>query len=126
MRFLGMEVSKRKIKDGEREEWYVTQRSYIKDLIEKNEAQIKKKIPVTRNQAHIEAPASTPTLEEVRGAQKFVGEVLWLLTRTRPDLMYGVSPMGSHVLKNPVKIMELGNQMKGYLKRTQDEDFATR
>ena len=42
MRFLGMEVSKRKIEDREREEWYVTQRSYIKDLIEKNEEQIKK------------------------------------------------------------------------------------
>jgi hypothetical protein len=122
MRFLGMEVSKRKIEDGEREEWYVTQRSYIKDLIEKNEEKKKeRKIPVTRDQAHIEAPASTPTLEEVRGAQKFVGEVFWLLTRSCPDLMYGVSRMGSHVLKNPVKIMELGNQMKGYLKRTQDE-----
>jgi hypothetical protein len=108
-----MEVSKRKSKrkaeDGEREEWYVTQRSYIKDLIEKSEEKVKeRKIPVTRDQAHIEAPASTPTLEEVRGAQKCVGEVLWLLTRSRPDLMYGVSRMGSNVLKNPVKVMELG------------------
>ena len=50
MRFLGMEVSKRKIEDREREEWYVTQRSYIKDLIEKNEEQIKKRslLPVTK------------------------------------------------------------------------------
>ena len=122
IRFLGMEMSKRKAEDGEREEWYVTQRSYIKDLIEKSEEKVKeRKIPVTRDQAHIEAPASTPTLEEVRGAQKCVGEVLWLLTRSRPDLMYGVSRMGSNALKNPVKVMELGDQMKGYLKRTQDE-----
>ena len=35
--------------------------------------------------------------------------------------MYGVSRMGSNVLKNPVKVMELGEQMKGYLKRTQEE-----
>ena len=77
IRFLGMEVSKRKAEDGEREEWYVTQTSYIKDLIEKREEKVKeRKIPVTRDQAHIEAPASTPTLEEVRGTQKCVGEVL--------------------------------------------------
>ena len=37
------------------------------------------------------------------------------------SFMYGVSLMGSNVLKNPVKVMELGDQMKGYLKRTQDE-----
>ena len=34
IRFLGMEVSKKKAEDGEREEWYVTQRSYIKELVE--------------------------------------------------------------------------------------------
>jgi hypothetical protein len=122
IRFLGTEVSKRKAEDGEREEWHVTQRSYIKDLMEKSEEKVKeRKIPVTRDQAHIETPASPPTLEEVRGAQKCVGEVLWLLTRSRPDLMYSVSRMGSNVLKNPVQVMELGDQMKGYLKRTQDE-----
>jgi hypothetical protein len=50
-----MEVSKRKSKrkaeDGEREEWYVTQRSYIKDLIEKSEEKVKKErslLPVTK------------------------------------------------------------------------------
>ena len=35
--------------------------------------------------------------------------------------MYGVNRMGSNVLKDPVKVMELGEQMKGYLKRTQEE-----
>ena len=29
--------------------------------------------------------------------------------------MYGVNRMGSNVLKDPVKVMELGEQMKGYL-----------
>ena len=35
IRFLGMEVSKKKAEDGEREEWYVTLRSYIQELVEK-------------------------------------------------------------------------------------------
>ena len=96
----------------------MTQRSYIKELVEKNEEKVKeRKIPVSRGQAHIEAPASPPTLDQVRGAQKCVGEVPWLLTRSRSDLLYGVSRMGSNVLKNPVKVMELGEQMKGYLRK---------
>ena len=46
IRFLGMEVSKKKAEDGEREEWYVTQRSCIKDLVEKSEEKAKeRKIP---------------------------------------------------------------------------------
>ena len=60
----------------------------------------------------------------MRGAQKCVGEVLWLLTRSRPGVMYGVSRMGSNVLKNPVTVMELGEQMKGYLKKTQGEGLG--
>ncbi|CAL1129313.1 unnamed protein product [Cladocopium goreaui] len=121
IRFLGMEVSKRTEEEG-KEVWYVTQKSYIKDLVEKSEEKVKeRKIPITRDQAHIEEPSSPPTVDQVRGAQKCVGEVLWLLTRSRPDLMYGVSRMGSNVLRNPVKVMELGEQMKGYLKRTAEE-----
>ena len=121
IRFLGTEVSKR-TEEGGKEVWYVTQKSYIKDLVEKSEEKVKeRKIPITRDQAHIEEPSSPPTVDQVRGAQKCVGEVLWLLTRSRPDLMYGVSRMGSNVLRNPVKVMELGEQMKGYLKRTAEE-----
>ena len=40
--------------------------------------------------------------------------------------MYGVSRMGSNVFKNPVEVMELGEQMKGYLRRTQEEGLRYR
>jgi len=121
IRFLGMEVSKR-AEEGGKEVWYVTQKSYIKDMVEKSEEKVKeRKIPVTRDQAHIEEPSSPPTIDQVRGAQKCIGEVLWLLTRSRPDLMYGVGRMGSNVLRNRVKVMELGELMKGYLNRTAEE-----
>ena len=113
IRFLGMEVSKR-AEEGGKEVWYVTQKSYIKKVKGR-------KIPVTRDQVHIEEPSSPPTIDQVRGAQRCIGEVLWLLTSSRPDLMYGVGRMGSNVLRNRVKVMEIGEQMKGYLKRTAEE-----
>ena len=39
-----MEVSKKKAEDGEREDWYVTQRSYIKELVGKNEKKVKERV----------------------------------------------------------------------------------
>ena len=73
IRFLGMEVSKR-AEEGGKEVWYVTQKSYIKDMVEKSEEKVKeRKIPVTRDQAHIEEPSSPPTIDQVRGAQKCIG-----------------------------------------------------
>ena len=66
IRFLGMEVSKR-AEEGEREVWYVTHRSCIKDLVEKSEEKVKeRKVPATRDQAHIEDPSSPPLLDQVR------------------------------------------------------------
>ena len=42
----------------------------------------------------IEEPQSTiPTLDEVKQAQRITGELMWLLTRNRPDLMYAMSKM---------------------------------
>lgn len=36
-----------------------------------------------------------PSAEGVEACQKVIGELLWLMTRTRPDLMFGVSRMGA-------------------------------
>ena len=51
-------------------------------------------------------------------AQKEVGELLWLVTRTRPDLMYSVSRMGSMVLTAPKRVLEIGRQVRGFIKGT--------
>jgi hypothetical protein len=119
VRFLGMEISKEKNEETGREEWLITQESYIKDLIQRQEEEVKeKKIPISRDQASMEADSCPPTAEKVRKCQKAVGEVLWLVTRTRPDIMFTVARMGANVTRATKKVMETAAQLWGFLKKT--------
>ena len=60
----------------------------------------------------------------IREAQKQVGELLWTVTRTRPDLMYAVSKMGSAVLRNPKMVNVVADQVKGYMLQTEGEGLC--
>ena len=57
---------------------------------------------------------------KVREAQKIAGEILWLTTRTRPDLCFSIQKMCSLATKNPVKSVQYGMRMLRYLKGTED------
>ena len=119
-----MEVSKKKEDQSDREVWMITQQSYIKDLLQKEEEKVKlKRIPLSRDQAVMEPSKEGPTIEAVRLAQKAVGEALWLTTRARPDLMYAVSRMGASVTNAPEAVIKAAAQLKGYLMTTMDEGF---
>ena len=118
IRFLGMEVSISKNAEG-RDVWHVTQESFVKDLVKRQAKEVQpKKIPITRDQALMTLDASPPTLEKVRECQKVVGELLWVLTRTRPDLMYSISRLGPNVTKATSSVLEAANQVQGYLLKT--------
>jgi len=79
----------------------VTQQSYTTDMVQKETDPKAKKIPISRDQAKMEPSTEAPTTEMIRAAQKAVGEVLWLTTRARPDIMFTVARMGSSVTKAP-------------------------
>ena len=81
----------------------------------------KEEIPERDQVTELLKGESEPQLEEVRGAQKVVGELLWMLTRTRPDLMFAMSKLCSNVLRSPKKVQEIAVQVKGYLKLTAEE-----
>eukprot|EP00435_Cladocopium_sp_Y103_P055597 s1075_g18.t1 len=118
VRFLGMEVRKRKNETG-RDVWYISQEGYVRDLLSRqSEEEKQKKVPISRDQSLMELDEKTPTPEKVRQCQKEVGELLWLVTRTRPDLMYGVARMGSSVTRSTAKVLEAAAQMRGYLQGT--------
>ena len=57
-------------------------------------------------------------LKKVREAQKLAGEVLWLTTRTRPDLCYPIQKMTSAATKDPELAIKFGFRMLRYLKGT--------
>ena len=100
----------------------LTQKSYTLDLVQKEDEKVKpRKIPISRDQSVMEQGEEPPSVEEVRAAQKAVGEALWLTTRARPDIMFVVSKMGSAVTKAPRAVIQVSQQLKGYLLTTADE-----
>ena len=115
-------------KQREREVWYVFQASDIKDLISiAGEEVKKKKVPITRDQStHLEEKDEKVEAEDVRRSQKQVGELLWIVTRTRPDLMYTASRMGSLVTKSPSKAREIYQQVIGYLLQAPNEGLSSK
>ena len=121
LRFLGVEVRTAKNKLTGGDDWIVSQMSYLEDLLAKEEVK-ERRIPISREQtADLLSPDGEFGVEDVRGAQKVVGELLWLLTRTRPDLMFVMSKLCSQVLRAPKKVQEVAQQVRGYLRMTKRE-----
>ena len=56
---------------------------------------------------------------DVKQCQTLVGELLWLSTRTRPDLSFAVAYLGARVTKSPKGVLELARHVVGYLAATQ-------
>ena len=109
VKFLGMEISRTKEEDTGRWSWMITQEGYATDLLESEPGPLKhRKIPITRDQASMEEDDSPPSQAEIKASQKAVGEMLWLVTRSRPDMMYAVSRMGSNILKAPRAVLAEG------------------
>ena len=121
VRFLGMDIYKNENEETGHEEWLVSQVSYLRDLVAKEDV-AEKKIPINRDQvADLAKIEPEPKPEDVRGAQKAVGELLWMVTRTRPDVMFAISKLCSSVLRCPKKVQEIAGQVRGYLKATAEE-----
>ena len=123
IKFLGMDVSKKYDKVKKRHVWFISQESYIKDMLEKEEIR-EKIIPISKDQAVMECTEEEIDEKMVKAAQKEVGELLWLVTRTRPDLCFSVARLSSNILKNPKKVVEVAKQTKGYLKATMKEGLC--
>lgn len=122
-----MEVSKERNDEKDEEVWYVTQHNYICDLLDQNEEKVKEeKIPITRDQSQMEKDDKPAGVPSIRSSQKLVGEALWLVTRSRPDLMFAVARMGANVLEATQAVLDTGAQMKGYLLGTKEEGLCYR
>ena len=53
---------------------------------------------------------------KVKESQRIAGEMLWLTTRTRPDLCFSIQKMSSLSTKNPIKAVQFGVRVLRYLK----------
>ncbi|CAJ1452728.1 unnamed protein product [Effrenium voratum] len=114
VRFCGMEISRTS------RGYFLGQQAYTQEVLNRNGGGgLGSVLPITREMA--ETPEELDiTAAEVQAAQRAVGEILWLTTKTRPDLMYVTSRMSSAVTKAPKWVMELADQVWRYLKKTKE------
>eukprot|EP00435_Cladocopium_sp_Y103_P038530 s827_g10.t1 len=121
-RFLGMELWRK-----EEGTWMATQIGYTTDLLRRNlgEDQAswpKRKLPASKDIDEVPEEEKGP--QDVKAAQKAVGELIWLVTRCRPDLMYSVARLASGITKMPKMVVKLAHQVWMYLAGSVDHGLV--
>ena len=106
MRFLGIEIQRQS--DGT---YYLHQGCYTREVLD-----------VGGGKAFfIKAPEErTPVLAKVKEAQKITGELLWLASKTMPDISWAVMRMSQCAVKRPLWTLEMGEAVLAYLRSSVD------
>jgi len=115
-KFLGMEIYKEGVNIK------ASQTSFIKDRLSVNLGENWMEVkgsttPCSRDVGDVDDEKEITT-GEVREAQRVVGELLWLVTRTRIDLAYVTSRLSQMVLRAPREVLRASKQVWAYLKMT--------
>ena len=124
IRFLGMELFESK--DG----YELGQKGFIQELLRSHDHQggcslsqgARDALVMTAEEEEAiiqESPPVTSSDDPIlKQAQRRVGELLWLVSRTRPDLQYLVAVMSSRVTRNPEAVSAIGKRVLNYLAAT--------
>ena len=112
MKYCGFELSW----DNAKSELIIGQEAYTLDLLSRHEPVAHKATPLPGTLC--DEPEEKPTAEQIKAAQGLVGELLWLSTRTRPDLSFAVAWLGRGVGKYPARVCEYGKHVLGYVTNT--------
>ena len=99
MKFLGMEIAE--YEHG----FFANQANYIYDKKDV-EGFRRAKTPTMKDMYPM--PEENPSSEEVKEAQKVVGELLWLSTRRRPEISYVTSRCSQMILTAPRWVKSMG------------------
>lgn len=111
-------LAKAVVPQGIRSHWRCSEAEWASsgDLVSRYEDLKERSTPMLATSS--DDPAPQVKIQDVRRAQSLVGEPVWLSSRTRPDLSFGVSIMGCLLTKCPWKALEWGWRMLGYAPAT--------
>ena len=107
--FCGYEISKTD------QGYALGQEKYIRDLMDKHNIKQTAGVPCPKVEEGPEEPAENLQGPVLRAAQQLCGELMWLTTRTRPDVAYTVGVMSRLLHKRPGYVVEDGQQCLKYL-----------
>ena len=111
--FCGMEICE---KEGG---FWLGQSAYIRDLVGRYPEVKSFDVPAAKVELSEEEEGDR-TADEVREAQVALGELLWVSTRTRPDVAFAVGQASRMVARNPKQALRAAKQILGYLKETDE------
>ena len=94
----------------------LAQTAYLQELLQRFEVQGTAAVPLNK-WVEPEMPKDV-SVDAVRAAQALTGALLWIATRSRPDISYSVSKMGQMATKAPKVTIEIGKQVLAYLGST--------
>ena len=124
IKFLGMEIHQ------EADGYEISQEGYIKELLRAHGHNGKRSMSQGSRETLLLTEEEESALigaepvdltgreREVKEAQRWVGEMLWLSGRTRPDIQHTVSIMSSRINRRPEMVMILGERLLDYLNET--------
>lgn len=78
-----------------------------------------RKIPMLAEPETREGPPNRD-IPTIREAQRVIGELVWIPTRTRPDLAFTIAKLASLITKDPQQVIELTKHVWYYLVNTID------
>ena len=95
---------------------HLSQSKYIQDLLLKYlEIQGTATMPLPRD---TEPPEEKADISTIRCAQKLVGELLWISTRSRPDTCFSVFRLGQLISRALAYVVEASKHLLKYLRGT--------
>ena len=96
--------------------YVLTQVSYIRELMQRYGVEGSAQVPISK---WVEPePDVSPDPGLIKEAQGITGALLWVSTRSRPDISYAVSRMGQQATKSPDLSISIGKQVLQYLGST--------
>ena len=113
IRFLGLEIYKNKLG------YRMCQFGYLRELLRHHDLTNGPgaRTPCPREWLIGESEFEQMVYDDrsLRKAQQMTGQLLWLSTKSRPDLMHSVSSMSSLCLRDPILVERIGKRVLAYL-----------
>ena len=112
VKYCGFEIEVPHDQDG----YILHQRKYEKEMTQRWDIHKAIDVPNFKLSDAEEEPADPIDQNQIKTAQAMAGALLWLNTRTRPDISVGVSMVCRLATKNPAKSIEVGKTLMEYIK----------
>eukprot|EP00435_Cladocopium_sp_Y103_P036068 s3762_g9.t1 len=115
VKFCGFELEEGPGGDG----FLLSQKNYEQEMIQRFGIETSSEFPNFKLAEEDEFPEYAIKATDVKTAQSMAGALLWLTTRTRPDIALSVAAACRLATKNPIKSIEISTAVMRYVRGVQ-------